>query len=121
VRVDVLRMLWAQLPRADSREDPESAQAVMLVGLHGPEPLLSLYRVDCLDAVQSMLAEGSLRLADLRSRVRVLDVPIEVLQSVDPELLSLVNVNTADDLAHAQHLAETPASQARPEGGPGHE
>jgi molybdopterin-guanine dinucleotide biosynthesis protein A len=116
VRVDVLRMLWAQVAHTDSREDPGSPQAVMPMSDEGPQPLLSLYRVDCLGAVQSMLAEGSLRVADLRERVRVLDVPMEMLQSVDPELLSVVNVNTAEDLAHAQDLANARASQTKQEG-----
>jgi molybdenum cofactor guanylyltransferase len=117
VRVDVLRMLWAQVAHTGSREDPGSAQAVMPMGDEGPQPLLSLYRVDCLGAVQSMLAEGSLRLADLRTRVRVLDVPIEMIQSVDPELLSVVNVNTAKDLADAQDLVDARLSRAKQEGG----
>ena len=112
LNAEVLRVLWKELGDAGSQHDLGAVQVVMPTSDAGPEPLLSLYRTDCLSAVREALAEGSRRVVDLNSRVRVLTVPIEMLKRVDPNLDSLINVNTADDLESARGVADERASDA---------
>jgi FdhD protein len=98
---DVVRALW------DARG---GAQVVVPITAKGAEPLLALYHRSCLPAVSRVLESGRRRLVAIFPAVTVAEVPIESLRGVDPELLSLVNVNTAEDLAEAR--------DARPSGRP---
>ncbi len=98
----VIRALW------DVRE---GVDVVLPVGEKGPEPLLALYRVEaCLPAARGALATGRRRIIAMISTLRVAELPLEALRAVDPDLRSLVNVNTPADLAEAREAAETPAS-----------
>ena len=91
----------------------EGVDVVVPVTDKGLEPLLALYRVEaCLPAAREVLATGRRRLVALYSSVRVAEVPVESLRSVDPELRSLVNVNTPADLAEARESADTAAPDA---------
>jgi len=91
---DVVRALWAAR---------EGADIVVPVTDKGPEPLLALYRVAaCLAPAREVLETGRRRLVAFFPRVNVVEVAVEDLRSVDPELLSLVNVNTPADLAEAR-------------------
>ncbi len=100
---DVIRALW------DARD---GGDVVVPVSEKGPEPLLALYRVAaCLPAAREVLATGRRRLVAIFPAVTVVEVPVEALRSVDPELRSLVNVNTPADLAEAREVAETPEEQ----------
>ncbi len=91
---EVVRLLW------DARRD---AQVVMPVGEKGPEPLLALYKRDCLPAVTRSLESGRRRVVAFLPHVRVNEVSLDRLRSVDSDLASLFNVNTPEDLAEAQH------------------
>ena len=102
---DVVRLLWDEVGRQHVFGRGRHLQIVMPAGDAGPEPLLSLYRVDCLEAVRRALAEGSRKVADLSEQVDVFEVPVESLRAVDPELRTLLNVNTAEDLDSARTLA----------------
>lgn len=90
LRPEVVRLLW------DARGD---AQVVMPVGEKGPEPLLALYHRDCLPVAQRVLESGRRRLVAMLSSVRVVEVPLAALRAADPDLVSLVNVNTPEDLS----------------------
>lgn len=91
---DVVRALWVLRDGAD---------AVVPVGPKGPEPLLALYRVEaCLPVAREVLATGRRRPAAIFSRVTTVEVPAETLRDIDPELRSLVNVNTPADLIEAR-------------------
>ncbi len=69
----------------------------------GPEPLLALYRTQaCLGPAQNVLATGRRRLVALFSQVKVVEVPVDDLRTADPDLRSLLNVNTPADLADAR-------------------
>ena len=96
---EVIRALW------DLRDD---ADAVVPVTEKGLEPLLALYRVEaCLPAAREMLATGRRRPVAVFGRVKTVEVPADALRSVDPDLRSLINVNTPADLLDAR---EAPAS-----------
>jgi molybdopterin-guanine dinucleotide biosynthesis protein A len=102
---DVVRLLWGELTKADGGGTNGHIRMVIPVGDAGPEPLLALYRTDCLDVVRRALAEGAHKVVDLAEHLDVLAVPVERLRAVDPELRTLVNVNTAEDLAGARSIA----------------
>jgi len=80
----------------------------------GPEPLLALYRTQaCLGPAQHVLATGRRRLVALFSHVNVVEVPVDDLRSADPDLRSLLNVNTPADLADARDAVPEPAKKPR--------
>jgi len=94
----VIRALW---------EVREGVDVVLPVGEKGPEPLLALYRVEaCLPAARAALATGRRRIIAMIANLRVAELPLEALRAVDPDLRSLVNVNTPADLAEAREAAE---------------
>lgn len=66
------------------------------------EPLHAVYSRRCLPRVEELLLAGGRKITDFYSRVRVLEVPEEDLRRVDPELRSLMNVNTREDLARLE-------------------
>jgi FdhD protein len=101
----VVRALW------DHRDD---AQVVVAVTDKGIEPLLALYRRDCLGAASRVLASGRRRLVAMFPELKVVELPIERLRQADPSLRSLVNVNTAEDLAEVRETdAEEQPAPAR--------
>jgi formate dehydrogenase accessory protein FdhD len=95
---EIVRALW------ELRGD---ADAVVPVTEKGREPLLALYRVAaCLPAAVEVLATGRRRPVAVFSKVTTVEVPADALRSVDPELRSLINVNTPADLIEARETAE---------------
>jgi FdhD protein len=91
---EVIRALWSL------RDD---ADAVVPVTEKGLEPLLALYRVAaCLPAARDVLATGRRRPVAIFGRVKTVQVPAEALRAVDPDLRSLINVNTPADLLDAR-------------------
>jgi molybdenum cofactor guanylyltransferase len=62
------------------------------------QPLASIYRPSTvLPAVHALLRAGRLRTADLREAVRTRVIRADDLQAVDPELLTLQNINTPEE------------------------
>jgi FdhD protein len=101
----VIRALWAVRGDAD---------VVVPSTEKGPEPLLALYRVAaCLEPARAVLATGRRRLVAIFPQVAVVEVPIEVLRSADPDLRSLMNVNTPADLADAREAVPERESRRR--------
>jgi molybdopterin-guanine dinucleotide biosynthesis protein A len=74
-------------------------------------PLAAVYRIDVLAEIQALLAADQLRPRCLFERVRTCRVPVEELRTVDPDLLTLANLNTPADYAATVHRAgwEIPA------------
>ncbi len=94
---DVVAVLWNARQGAD---------VVVPVSERGPEPLLALYRVEaCLPVARDVLETGRRRLVAMFPNLRVAEIPEEALRRVDPDLRSLVNVNTPADLAEARDVA----------------
>lgn len=105
VEPGVIRALWSARGHGD---------VVVPVTDKGHEPLLALYRVDsCLPPARDLLESGRRRLVAFFPMVRVVEVPADALRGADPDLHSLVNVNTPADLAEVRE-GETPReSRAR--------
>jgi len=63
------------------------------------EPLLAVYRTALAQPWRESLEQEDPSLRDLLARCRTRLLPEEALRAVDPQLRSLVNVNTPEDLA----------------------
>jgi len=95
---EVIRALWAARDGGD---------VVVPLTPKGPEPLLALYRVHaCLGPARDVLSTGRRRLVALFPQVKVVEIPVEQLRAADPDLRSLVNVNTPAELADAREALE---------------
>ncbi|MBS3957097.1 MAG: formate dehydrogenase accessory sulfurtransferase FdhD [Clostridiales bacterium] len=92
----VIRALW------EARGD---ADAVVPIGERGPEPLLALYARSALPAARAVLASGRRRIVAVFGQIKVVEVPLESLRTVDPDLASFFNVNTPEDLAEVREPA----------------
>ncbi len=90
---EVVEALW---------EARDGAQAVVPVSEAGTEPLLALYHRSCLEVAREVLDTGRRRFVAMFPRLRVAEVTLESLRRVDPDLSSLMNVNTPEDLANAR-------------------
>jgi FdhD protein len=98
LRSDVIRALWSAR---------DGAQVVVPRTEKGTEPLLALYHRDCLPVARKVLASGRRRLVAMFPDLRVVEISAESLRDADPDLVSLFNVNTPEDLAEARET--TPA------------
>jgi len=98
LRARHIRGLWAM--RSD-------AQVVMPVSDRGHEPLVALYRKDCLPAVMQGLASGRRRISAILPSVQVMEVPIGTLGSADAAVPSgLVRLQGAGTAAKSA-ISET--------------
>lgn len=80
----------AVLPESDSRR--------------GVEPLFGYYSVKCLPAIEAAIARDDRRMIGFHDDIDVHRIPIaEVREIGEPEVL-FMNVNTLDDLAHAEQI-----------------
>ena len=71
-------------------------------------PLAAVYRRSILPIVERLLSNGQLRLQDIFDSVRVREIPVDDLRSVDPALKSLINVNTPEEyLTALREFAES--------------
>jgi len=92
LRADLWRVLIAQSEGADA--------VVPKVGGEY-ETLHALYTKACLGPMERALASGRMRVISFFPEVRVREVAEADLRAVDPELRSLTNVNTPEELAAA--------------------
>lgn len=68
----------------------------------GMEPLCAVYSKTCLPVIERHLKEEKLKIQRLFKFFRVKKVPETVLRQTDPELISLFNINSPEDLRRAQ-------------------
>lgn len=85
----IVRALW---------EARNGAQVVVPRTEEGLQPLLALYSRACIPVARRVLSSGRRRLVAIFADLVVAEVPVEALREADPELRSLVNVNTPSDL-----------------------
>jgi len=69
-----------------------------------PQPLHAVYRRSCVEAIESELRTGSLRMISFLGAIRVRYVGEEEWTRYDGEGLSFFNVNTEEDLRQAAAL-----------------
>ena len=68
------------------------------------EPLFALYSKNCLPVILNHLLKDDLKIRHVLEKLRVERIGEKEIDSVDPEYLSLFNVNTEEDLKKAQAL-----------------
>jgi molybdopterin-guanine dinucleotide biosynthesis protein A len=73
-------------------------------GPRGVEPLCAGYGPACREAIAASLDAGDLRAVGFHARIRVGILPLAEVERLDDPALLFYNVNTADDLAHADEL-----------------
>lgn len=71
----------------------------------GVEPLCSVYSKRCFKPIEEQLEKKSLKIQGIFQKVRVKKIPEDILRTIDPDLVSLSNINTPDDLARAKQAA----------------
>ncbi|OHB75072.1 MAG: hypothetical protein A2W31_04850 [Planctomycetes bacterium RBG_16_64_10] len=71
-------------------------------------PLAAVYRTGVLRDVEALLAAGQLQPALLCARTRALQVPVDWLRAVDPQLATLRNINAPEDYFEALRQAGYP-------------
>jgi molybdenum cofactor guanylyltransferase len=71
----------------------------------GVEPLCSVYSKRCFKPIEEQLEKKSLKIQQVFQKVRVKKIPEDILRTIDPDLVSLYNINTPDDLARAKQAA----------------
>lgn len=69
------------------------------------EPLCAVYSRACLQAVEKCLKQKTYDIKRIFKDVRVKFLDEEILRQVDPELASLFNVNTPEDLRRAREIS----------------
>ena len=81
---------------------------------HGLHPLCAVYRRStCLPAIRAALDAHSRRVISFFNQVRVREIGPDELRLVDPDGISLMNVNTPEDLAKARDI-ERATARVRP-------
>ncbi len=68
------------------------------------QPLFARYSKNCLDVMEQHLSEEKLRISDVFSKVRVREVYENEIRLYDDKLLSLININTPEDLSNISLL-----------------
>ncbi|WP_319469490.1 molybdenum cofactor guanylyltransferase [uncultured Pseudodesulfovibrio sp.] len=70
------------------------------------EPLCAVYSKRCLPSIEAQLDRGDYKIIRFFDQVRVREVPVSKLVDGDPEMVSFFNVNTPEDLAGAEEMAQ---------------
>lgn len=90
----------------------QSADVAVPVEDGFPHPLAAVYRVRVVSEIRNLLAADLLRPAYLFERVPTVRVDVNDLRSVDPELMTLRNLNRPDDYLSALAALGFTAPQA---------
>ncbi len=95
--LDVIELLASRL---------EGADVAVVETQTGIEPLFGFYRKTCLDPIGEHLASGDRKPISFYDDISVRLVPEADVRAVDPDLTTLFNVNTRDDLTAAGKMME---------------
>lgn len=70
----------------------------------GLEPLCAVYARKCLNRIEDHLAREKLKIQMVFKKNRIKTIPEKILREVDPDLVSFININSAEDLEKAEAL-----------------
>lgn len=79
------------------REGDEEVNAVIPASGGNFEPLFGIYTRHCIAHIQRMLAGSRKGLVEMFREIRVITIPGEIVEALDPEGRSFINLNTFDD------------------------
>jgi molybdopterin-guanine dinucleotide biosynthesis protein A len=102
VACDMPYLNTAWLVHLLARGVPSSAEIVIGESANGPEPLCGLYHKRCEAHFATALARGVRKITDAFVGREVLAIPVDEIQSFDPDGLLFKSVNTPEELAEAQ-------------------
>jgi molybdopterin-guanine dinucleotide biosynthesis protein A len=71
------------------------------------EPLHAIYSKKCIKPIKKLIDENNLKIVDFFKDVNVKFVKKNEIEKFDPDLLSLFNINTLEDLKIAKERAKT--------------
>lgn len=96
------------LIRASSKiMEDEQVDVVIAKGEEGYEPLHAVYRREtCLPAIESAIAADQWKVIAWFPQVKVRVLTTEEIKSADPDGLAFWNVNTPEEFAEAERLAQ---------------
>ncbi len=96
----------ATIAELDPRSQPYDAAIPSIEGF--PQPLCAAYRREAaVAALLAMEVAGERRLTALAHRLNTRPIDDTALRTIDPDLRSFLNVNTAEDYARALRLTRT--------------
>lgn len=87
----------------------QTAEVIVLRGLHRLEPLHAVYRRACLPSALERLTGDDVSLHGLFATLRVHEVASEIAQRLDPSGVSAFNANTPEEWQRALRMAEAQA------------
>jgi molybdopterin-guanine dinucleotide biosynthesis protein A len=94
-----------RLPLGSIEAEPGDSKRKLLTAKDNDlHPLHAVYSKQCLEPIKARLLEGDLRMIGFHQDVRVRVVTSAEVEQIDPDHLSLLNVNTPQDLALAESL-----------------
>lgn len=73
----------------------ESVNIVVPIARGYYEPLCAVYRRTCLEPIERLIGQGTLKVSELYSLVRVQEISEKQLRQYDSKLQSFVNLNTS--------------------------
>jgi molybdopterin-guanine dinucleotide biosynthesis protein A len=73
----------------------------------GLQPLHAIYSSKCLKAIENLVSKRNLKIIDFFTEVTVVYISEREILDYDPLLLSFLNVNTKEDLQHAEDMLTT--------------
>lgn len=81
------------------------------LGPRGMEPLFAAYTVACIPAIDEALADGDRRMIGFHQRLAVHTIPVQEVAALCDPARAFLNVNTPDDRARAEALAQKGTSE----------
>lgn len=70
-------------------------------------PLFGIYSKDCISVIEKKLKQKNLHVSSIFQKLKTNFISKKEIKRIDPDLLSLVNINTRDDLAMLKAMKGT--------------
>ncbi len=70
----------------------------------GLQPLHAIYSKACLLPIENLITKGNLKIVDFFREITVVYISEREVLTYDPRLISLMNINTREDLRHAENV-----------------
>lgn len=83
----------------------DDADVVIPISDKGPEPLHAIYSKRCITHIENLIIRKDYKILSFFDRVRVKEIRLAGLNNIKDPALSLMNINTPEDLAEAERLA----------------
>ncbi len=72
--------------------------AVVLKSPDGLHPLHGIYSKTVLPLMETLLQKGEVKMMDFLKRIKTLEIEVDQIRHLDPDLSSLININTPEEL-----------------------